>query len=60
MGLCKEHMGAGGVLSPGRIKLRVCGLCGEVGVLEEVGVGLDLREKGGGPIWERLKRVGTA
>lgn len=53
-------MGAGGVLGPGKINQRVCGLCGEAGFLEEVSLGLGPREKGGGPICEGLKRVGTA
>lgn len=55
----EEHIGAGSVQGPGKIKQRECGLWGAVGFLEGVSLGLGLREKGGGPICERLKRVRT-
>lgn len=46
--------------SPENIKQQVCGLYGEVGLLEAVSLGLGLREKDRGPVCERLERERTA
>lgn len=59
MDLYKELVGARRVQSSGKIKQKVCGLCGlcgEVTFLEEVSPGLGLREKGEGPTCERLRK----